>query len=173
MVNSVRYMTPNFNGLTATAVVQAAEGTGQVSYSGNVIYRSGPLVLTAAGSRIRNAASPNLAAVRDQSIVLVGGAYSFDPVRIFAQYTDVKNTRTNRKDKLAHVGVAAKFGTGELQVAYGEDKYSGSAVGKRKTTSIGYIYNMSKRTDLYTFAMSDKVSSGDAKSFVVGVRHSF
>ena len=173
MVNSVRYMSPNFGGLDGTVVVQAAEGTGSASYSGNLVYRAGPLLASAAHSRIRNAASPNLPGLRDQTITLVGAAYSIDPVRVFAQYTDVKNARTKRNDKLAHVGVAAKLGSGELQVSYGEDKYSGSAVGKRKTTSGGYVYNLSKRTDLYTFAMSDKVSSGDAKSFVVGVRHRF
>lgn len=173
MVNSVRYISPNFGGIDGTVVVQAAEGTGSASYSGNLVYRGGPLLMTAAHSRIRNAASPNLPGLRDQTITLVGAAYSIDPVRIFAQYTDVKNDRTKRNDKLAHVGVAAKLGSGELQASYGEDKYSGSATGKRKTGSVGYVYNLSKRTDLYTFAMSDKVSSGDAKSFVVGVRHRF
>ena len=173
MVNSVRYLSPSFGGVDGTVVVQASEGTGSASYSGNIVYRGGPLLLTAAHSRIRNAASPNVPGLRDQTITLVGGAFSISPVRVFAQYTDVKNDRTRRNDKLAHAGVSAKFGNGELQASYGEDKYSGSANGKRKTGSIGYVYSLSKRTDLYSFAMSDKVSSGNARSFVVGVRHRF
>lgn len=56
-------------------------------------------------------------------------------------------------------------------------KRTGTLVGadrKRDTMSVGYDYPFSKRTDLYTIAMSDKISNASrAASFGAGVRHKF
>ena len=173
MVNSVRYLSPNFGGLEGSLVVQPSEGAGSTSYGGNLAYRSGPVFLTAAISRVRHAANPNVAGVRDQTLSLVGGAYNFGPVKVFGQYTNVNNPRLGTTDKLPHFGVSAPLGSGELQFSTGTDKKTGTTISTRTTTSLGYVYNLSKRTDLYTFAMSEKLPVGTGNSYVVGIRHRF
>jgi predicted porin len=177
LVNSAVYLTPVFGGVSATFALQAGEGSGtRYNYSGSVTYRGGPLVLTAATQSLRHAAVPNLPGARDQDMLLVGGAYDFGLVRAFAQYTTIANDRLGTKDKLPHVGLSAPIGAGTLQFGTGEDKTTVNATGaaaKRTTTSLGYVYSLSKRTDVYAFGMTDKVSVGTAKSGVVGISHRF
>ena len=130
-------------------------------------------MVTAAYSNIRHAAIPANAATRDQTQTLLGGAYNFGPVRAFAQLARFKNDRLNTQDKLQHFGVTAPLGSGELQFSRGDDKTTGASTGKRTTTTLGYVYGLSKRTDLYAFAMTDKVSVGTATSQAIGIRHKF
>jgi predicted porin len=173
LVNSIKYLTPFFGGLDGSVALQAGEGSGRFSYSANVVYRGGPVLLSAATTRVRHAATPALPGARDQTTWLIGGAYDFGVVRLFAQYTDIDNKRLAKKDKLPHAGFTVPIGLGVLQFSRGEDKTSGSVTAKRTTTSLGYVYSLSKRTDLYAFGMADKVSVGSADSYVVGMRHRF
>lgn len=174
MVNSVRYLTPNFGGLEGSVAVQAGEGSGtRYNLSANVGYRSGPLFLTAAVTDVKHAALPSLPGARDQQVVLVGGAYDFGPVKLFGQYTGITNDRLGTKEKMPHIGFSAPIGLGQLQFSTGRDKSSGAATGTRTTTSLGYVYSLSKRTDVYGFAMADKVSVGTGDSYMVGIRHRF
>lgn len=184
LVNSVRYISPDFGGLELGFAISPDEGRGSANYVVNAIYKSGPLLLSAASQHVGHAAPPNSTTLlvapfaplntnRDQTLNMIGGAYSFGPARVFGQYTRVKNQRTGTTDKLPNFGLSARLGNGDLQFACGQDKTTGTTVAKRTTTTIGYVYNMSKRTDLYTFAMADKVSVGTANSFVVGIRHRF
>lgn len=174
MVNSVRYLTPNFFGVEGSLAVQAGEGSGsRYNLSGNLGYRSGPLFVTAAFTEVRHAPSPNLAGVRDQRMVLVGGAYDFGPVKLFAQYTAIDNDRLRTKEKVPHVGFSAPIGNGVLQFSTGQDKTSGASTAKRTTTSLGYVHSLSKRTDVYAFAIRDDLTVGNADSYVVGIRHRF
>ena len=117
-------------------------------------------------------------AARDQTINLVGGAYDFGVVRVFGQYTAVTNDRLRSKDKLPHFGLTVPFALGQLQFSSGQDTNTattntGSLVTKRKTTSLGYVHYLSKRTDLYAFIMADKLPVGTASSHVAGIRHQF
>ena len=177
LVNSVKYLSPVFAGVEGSVALQAGEGSGKFSYSANLSYRGGPLFLTGALSTIRHAAVPNLPGARDQTMVLFGGAYDFGVVRLFGQYTTIDNDRLGTKDKLPHFGLTAPLGSGVLQLSTGDDKTTSKATGaqiaKRTTTSLGYVYSLSKRTDVYAFGMTDKVSVGTGNSYVVGIRHKF
>jgi predicted porin len=119
---------------------------------------------------------------RDQDLTLLGAAYNFGPIRAFGQYVYVKNKRLNQVDKLPNFGVTIPVGAGLIQAAYSQDKTSGSTIAKRTTATVGYVYSLSKRTDLYAFAMSDKysvnvanisTSAGTANSYVTGIKHRF
>ena len=175
MVNSVKYQSPAWAGFSGNVAVQAGEGSGTgASNSVQLAYRGGPLFVTAAMSNIRHAALPNLAGVRHQDIRLIGASYDLGVVKLFGQYSTFDNARLNTKDKVPHVGLTVPFGLGVFQLAFADDKItSATAVTHRKTTSAGYIYSLSKRTDLYTFVMQDKVSVGTAESYVAGIRHAF
>ncbi|OWW20536.1 hypothetical protein AYR66_14600 [Noviherbaspirillum denitrificans] len=64
-----------------------------------------------------------------------------------------------------------------MLAGYAHTRRSGSLVGAdrdRNTLSVGYDYLLSKRTDLYTIAMSDKINTASrAASFGLGLRHKF
>ena len=180
MVNSVSYQTPNFGGVQALGVLQAGEGRGsRYNYGGNIGYRAGPLHLTAAVQSARHLAVPNVGVNADQDMVLVGGSYNFGFVRVFGQYTTVDNV-TN-KSKVPHFGVTVPVAAGTVQFSTGDDKnkvVASGATTKRSTTSLAYLYPMSKRTELYTIGMTEKYpvvgpAANKGNSFVVGVRHTF
>lgn len=187
MVNSVRYTSPSFAGLDTNLLIQSRESTGaKFSHSANVGYKAGPLLLTLATQNVRHAAAPNVAGVRDQHLTLLGAAYDFGPVRVFGQYTGITNRRLNTKDKMPHFGFTAPIAGGQLQFSHGIDKTTNKTTGadtaERTTTSLGYVYGMSKRTDLYTFVMNDAAKAfgppaiafnDSGKSYVVGIRHKF
>lgn len=178
--DSLSYQTPAFAGVSGHVVVQASEGRGTGSnYAGSVTYRGGPFLATLAVQRARHSPIPNVGAAADQDMVLFGATYNAGFARAFVQYTVVDNV--SNKSRLPHVGVAVPFGQSTIQFSTGEDKNKVAATGattKRKTTTLGYLYAMSKRTDLYGFAMTEKFpvvgpakNSGD--SYVVGISHRF
>jgi predicted porin len=184
MVNSVRYISPRLGGVELNAEVSPDEGRGSANYAANLIYVNGPLLLSAATLHVGHAPPPASTTLlvppfvpldtrRDQTTHMLGGAYSVGPVRVFGQYTHVRNARTGTTDKMPDVGVTARWGNGELQLAVGQDKTSGTVTARRTTRSLGYVYDLSRRTALYTFAMADKVRVGTATSYVVGMRHRF
>jgi predicted porin len=177
MVNSIKYVSPSWAGFSFDAVLQAGEGSGaRYNQAYSLSYRAGPLLLGLATQDLRHAAVPNLAGARNQTMTLGGGAYDFGMLRVFAQYTGIDNKRLATKDKLPHFGLTVPLGNGVLQLATGQDKTTGAtaaASAMRRTTSGGYVYNLSRRSQLYTFVMSDKLAVGTAKSYVAGVRHAF
>lgn len=196
MVNSVRYLTPKIGGFEGGAEYSADEGRGNANYALHGMYRNGPLLATLAYQHVGHGAPPALTTpppgpplppgtnvtARDQDLTLFGAAYNFGPVRAFGQYVYIKDHRLNRTDKVPNFGVTVPVGAGQIQAAYSQDKTSGSTTAKRTTTSVGYVYSLSKRTDLYTFAMADKYSvnvanisrtAGTANSYVAGIRHRF
>ena len=177
LVNSVKYVSPVLAGFEGSVAVQAGEGSGtRYNLAFNLSYRSGPLLVALGRQDLKHAAQPTLPGARDQTLTLAGAAYDFGVARVFGQYSVVDNDRLRIKDKLPHVGLTVPLGGGMLQVATGQDRNTVDATGavsKRKTTSLGYVYPLSKRTDLYSFVMADKVSVGTADSAVVGMRHRF
>ncbi|MDP9902459.1 porin [Variovorax ginsengisoli] len=184
IVNSVRYTSPRLGGVEFNVEGSPDEGRGSPNYAANVIYVDGPLLLSAATQHVGYAPPPASTTLlvapfmpldtrRDQTTHMLGGAYGVGPVRVFGQYARVRNDRTGTTDKMPDVGVTACWGNGELQMAVGQDKTSGSLTARRTTSTLGYVYDLSKRTALYAFAMADRVSAGTAKSYVVGVRHRF
>ncbi len=172
--NSLSYLSPMLAGTMATINVQASEGTGSGNnLNASVVHRSGPLLLAAAGARVRHVPSPDPAGTLDEQFVMLGATYDLKVVKLFAQYTDFKDTMSNTKIKTPHIGVTAPVGTGELQLTWAEGKNSGTTSSKRSTTSAGYVYPLSRRTQLYLMFANEKLSVGTANSSVTGVRHTF
>ena len=75
--------------------------------------------------------------------------------------------------KLLSLGATIPLGTsGKLLAQYG--RISASAGADRKTFSIGYDHWLSKRSDLYAVAMSDRLQGlSGGSSYSVGLRHRF
>ncbi|KRB94260.1 porin [Noviherbaspirillum sp. Root189] len=193
--NQIIYTTPKFGGLSANVHYQFGEvagATGRNNVGVNLLYFNGPFAATAfyhdvqsanpnPGAIIDVTASPvSFASINKQKAYFVGASYDFKVVKLFGTYQrnkDDTTTAAELTDKVASLGLSAPVGPGSVLLGYAHTDRTGSLVGadrKRDTVSVGYDYVMSKRTDLYAIAMTDKITGASrAQSFGVGVRHKF
>lgn len=121
----------------------------------------------------------------EQTLWQLGASYDFGGAKLFGQYTDATTEyAAGGRDldaKQWQVGVSVPLGAGALLASYGQVKFEqGADEGKNKIFTLGYDYNLSKRTDVYAAYMYDKNSDNDAatdwkagNTFAVGVRHRF
>lgn len=166
--DSVRYTSPKFGGATFTAHVAAGEGNGGRNSGVSGLYFGGPLSLSATWQKAEKGAT-----VADSSTWQLAGAYDFKVAKVFAQYGQVDNDTTGNQYKITGLGAAIPVGVvGRALVQWGQiDPKTGA---KRTTVSVGYDYNLSRRTDLYGVYMSDRLSGLAAgNNYGVGVRHRF
>jgi predicted porin len=188
--NSIRYVTPSFGGLTANLHYQFGEvagDNGKNNVGMNLLYFNGPLSLTAFYHRVKVnnplaapvgivQVSPTGVNAARQTAWYLGGAYDLKVAKLFATYDRTKHD-IDQEDKTWSLGTSVPAGNGKILAAWAQTKRTGAAVGadqKRDTASVGYDYDLSKRTDLYAILMSDKIRSLDrGNSFGVGIRHRF
>jgi predicted porin len=188
--NSIRYTTPSFGGLTTNLHYQLGEragDSGKNNIGANALYFNGPLALTAFYHKveINNPidATPNIVQTgpggliaAEQKAWMLGGSYDFKVAKLFATYGQTDHN-VDLEDKVASVGASVPLGSGKVLASYAQTKRSGATIAgdlKRNTASLGYDYDLSKRTDLYAIYMSDKITAlNRGNSFGVGVRHRF
>lgn len=193
--NEIIYSTPNFNGLSANVHYQFGEKAGDNSLKNwgmNAMYFNGPLGLSmyyhqvqvgnpTPGAIVDATATPvNYAAINDQKTWFVGGSYDLTAAKLYATYSSAKDKTSlglDMNDKTYSLGAKVPAAGGDILLAFADTKRSGSLVGsdlKRDTYTIGYDYNLSKRTDVYALVMSDKLNTADrATSVAAGIRHKF
>jgi len=109
----------------------------------------------------------------------LAGSYAFGPANLMATYAQTKfgdtglsNGPADSKTKAWSIGARVVAGPGNLLVGYGQLKPDNT--NNTKKFAIGYEYNLSKRTYLYTDAISRKVPHFETvNTFDVGLHHSF
>ena len=167
--NSFSYITPSFSGLTVEVARSLKEGVAGLPSSTDVAanYDAGPLHLGAGYEKIGDDKLLALRALYEFGALTVGGYLERDDfvirgkrnnVRVSAMYT------VGASEFHANVGSAGKF--------------SNVADSKAQQYTLGYNYNLSKRTKVYGYftRLNDnagKVYGGDFNSTAVGVRHNF
>jgi predicted porin len=167
--NSLSYTTPSFGGVTleiAQSLKERAPGAlTQTDIAAN--YVAGPLHLGAGYQKIGDNKLLALRALYEFGAVTLGGYYERDDfvvlgdrnnVRISAMYT------LGASEFHANVGAAGKF--------------SNRADSKAQQYTLGYNYNLSKRTKVYGYVTrvndgAAAVYGGDFNSTAIGVRHNF
>jgi predicted porin len=193
--NQIRYTTPSFGGLSANLHYQFGEvagDTGTNNVGVNLLYFGGPVALTAFYHNVEvnnplNAPAGNVQpggnipfasgqfATR-QTAWMVGGSYDLKAAKLFATYGQTSHD-IDLDDKTLSLGVSVPAGPGKFLAAVARTERSGVAIGadqKRTTSSVGYDYHLSKRTDIYAVYMNDKITRQDSgNSFGVGIRHRF
>lgn len=185
--NSVAYNSPKFAGFSAGAMVAAGEGdTGNggvgtaKSYSVTASYAGGPFSATAVYQDVE----PGNTAGRSQSTYLVGATYNAGFARFQAQYAFIDDEFSGFEDKIYQVGAVIKAGPGNVLVSYGVDETTSTASTELTTLSVGYRYDLSKRTDITLVAMREEQDAGrtafknylngiSGTSYSVGIRHRF
>jgi len=186
--NLVSYSLPNnLGGFYGGVDVSAGEGVGtNKGQSVRLGYKAGPLHVSGAYANTSNAADSS-----NFKLTSAGAAYDFGVIRPAVSYTQSKYLA--REQKILTVSATAPLGQGQLWGSYTSAKTSGetgfATIGTPKLFALGYIYNLSKRTALYTtysqlkndgttrFALggSPAATANGLKSsgYDVGIRHSF
>lgn len=176
--NAIRYDSPKFGGASFSVMGNLGEKSPTAvgnNLTAQVLYTSGPWVGAATWQQVKNATSPLPAGLLSQNTWQLGTSYNFGVAKAFAQYGQVEtDAAANRKTKIVGIGASVPIGPGALLAQYGQGKNSGSATNTRRTASIGYDYNLSKRTDVYTVFMHDKnTGQSTGHTYAVGLRHAF
>ena len=181
--NSIGYLSPSFSGLkvwaqaymgenASTAAVKAGDGS-----AFRLSYDNGPLSVALASSSTKTALNV------DTKTSNIGGSYDLGVAKLFAQTNKTKID--GAKDiKGSLFGATAPVGAGTVRVAL-----SSTAKGDEKSNqfALGYVYSLSKRTDLYAtyasvknkggaaVALNGSTTAANAKStgYDFGVKHSF
>lgn len=176
--NEIIYSTPSFGGLKANVHYQFGEQAGNNSKKNvglNALYFGGPLTLTAFYERdqISNPAIPNVPLAATRKDWMFGGAYDFSVAKAFLSYGQSSTDGSDEKAKTAQVGASVPLGGGKVLASYAQTKLSQANI-SRKTFTVGYDYELSKRTDAYAMVMNDRITHLDSgTSFGVGIRHRF
>ncbi len=165
--DSVRYLSPRFGGASFTAHVAAGEGNGGRNHGLSAGYSGGPVAVGLVWQEVKKGAT-----LADTTTWQLGGSFDFQVAKLYAQYGQVDNDTTGNAYKIAGLGAAVPIGQGRALLQWGRIKPDIGA--SRKTLSVGYDYNLSKRTDVYGVFMSDKISGlSKGNNFGIGIRHRF
>lgn len=169
--DSVQYLSPKFGGFSGGLFVAAGEGAGGRNWGANAAYGEGAFAISATYQNVAKDTS-TAAAVADTRTWQLGTSYDMGPAKLFGQYGQVDNKTTGRDYKITAAGAAVPIGNGKILAQYSQ--ISASLGADRKTFSFGYDHYLSKRTDVYAVAMSDKLDNlSDGNSYSLGIRHRF
>lgn len=169
--NSMLFASPDYDGLTYNIIANLGEnepGATGKNLGANVMYVKGPLSATLVWQRVKNGdglspTSPFTAeplGFGSQQTWQAGFSYDFTIAKVFSQYTQV-HTRAddNTTTKMWSIGVSVPIGAGQALAQYGSATASvGGAEPRHNILSLGYDYNLSKRTDVYGVLMHDKIT---------------
>lgn len=193
--NMVSYILPgNLGGVYGQVSVAPSEGVvGGKFYSGRLGWSNGPFDISA------GVAQTTVAAGKKFEQAHVGSFYDFKVVKVSGQYlysTFDSPAGGDRKQKTFQIGISAPIGNGVIRADYIDGNMSGGAVNSgfgnaddAHQMALGYQYNLSKRTAIYTTVASIKnkgasklivaagksgIRAGESSTgYDVGLRHSF
>lgn len=176
--NQITYTTPSLGGLKANVHYQMGEvatDNGKHNIGLNLMYFSGPLGLTAFWERdqVSTPVPVALAGGATRTDWMLGGSYDATVVKGFMTYGKSTSDLPAVADKTTvTLGLSAPAGGGKVLAAWANTKVDKGNT--RDTITVGYDYNLSKRTDLYAMLMNDKITTFESgTSLGLGVRHRF
>ena len=167
--DSITYSSPSWNGLRFGLASAAKEGSNGGNWSANLGYGSGPLALALVVQDVKKDGAIPLA---DTHTTQLNAAYDFGVVKVFGQYGKVENRSTGIDRDLTGLGVRVPAGPGTLIAQWGRNSPDTGA--DRDTTSVGYLYPLSKLTELYGVAMHDQLDGqASGSAYALGLRLRF
>lgn len=184
--NAIGYSTPSFGGLSATVLVAAGEGAATAkgpNVGAHVLYFGGPVALTAAWQKVEAQGTLGRAisafpGFTSQTSYQLGGSYTLGSVKLSALFGKISTEALADVDVTnLHLSATYKMGAGSFLATYGTSEIEtvgSTAKPESKMLSLGYIYSLSKRSDLYGVYMSDKYTGRTSgTTLALGVRHTF
>jgi predicted porin len=160
--NMIGYYSPLMGGFSFAATTAMKEGVAGNNVSAfNAKYAHGPLTVGLAHEN----ASKKVGVMHNST--LVGGSYDFGVAKLLADYAKASHGSTASNLRM---GVSVPVGAGAFKAAFtkGHNSTFDRQVG------LGYWYNLSKRTFLFTDINSTRDTvTGTKISFDVGINHNF
>jgi predicted porin len=156
--NTIGYFLPAMGGVYGQVQVSAAEGApnGNKYAGARFGYAGGPVNVAVAFG------TTDITATLEQKAFNVGGSFNLGFMTLMGQYHSYKiNTAAFGTQKNALVGVLVPLGAGTLKASYG--RVGGKAGFDATQIAAGYVYDLSKRTALYTHF--SKISNEKGSSF--------
>ncbi len=200
--NMLSYYTPNFGGFTAGVNYGFGEDTASSKTNryvgGYVAFDNGPISVALAMDKNNGAVVPTLATPPaidgDRTQVSLGGSYDFGMLKASAlvQQVEFEPTVGTGKVKFDNwaLGLSAPVGPGTVKAQYASYDLKDSS-NEAQQLSVGYVYDLSKRTAVYgtvSFLKNKGASavslagngltlggaSGENQTgYQVGIRHAF
>jgi predicted porin len=202
--NSFRYTTPTFEGFKASFLYGAGEVTGDTNntrlYDLSARYTNyGADVLVSYVSDKASNATAVLNSKTNLDIITVSAAYTIDAFKVEGGYLSANDKRPADQDGHGFwLGGDYKLGQNVIRAQWVQNNpnHNNTGLGKTNAFGVGYEYDFSKRTNLYTsLTRFDNDKSADGKfvgriggstpaglttstdrsvnEFVLGVRHAF
>lgn len=198
-INSVAYQSPTFSGFSFIGQYAAKETTSATpnaknSYALSGTYAAGPLAASLTYEKGGYTPSGTAAGTTPVSynandkITDLGVSYDFGVLKAFGQATYIKKTgdaavtgsfvAVDAKDKIYQLGVSVPVtDKGAVLASFGNLKHTEANVSqslKNDVFSLGYDYNLSKRTDVYAvFSNERQTGLSSGQTYAVGLRHNF
>ena len=175
--NSVQYASPNLGGFTGSATYafgEAANTNGIRNINLTANYASGPFAAAISGQQVK--VGPGLTAgMVSEKAAMVGLSYDLQVAKLYGQYFRTDTEGTSLKTKTAQVGVGVPLGNGNVMASVTQTRRDAPSIDSTRTTAgIGYDYFLSKRTDIYSVVLRDKLTGfSSASSLALGIRHRF
>ena len=183
--NSITYHLPSGIGGLYGAVQVAAQETGTLASNSNK-YKGGRLGYAAGPVDVAVGYGVTKTLTNDYKLTNVGGSYDAGVVKVFAMWNKAQFGSLSLKTW--ELSASVPLGQGEFKAGYVKADAAGGVTNANDASQVSaqYIYNLSKRTALYTGAsrISNKgnatfslngqgVAGKDSTGFNAGVRHSF
>lgn len=180
--NSIAYILPStLGGLYGTVQTYRGENSGTKDGNGSAIrlgYDDGAINAAMATGTTKYAAG-------DLRMTNAGASWKFDMVKVMGE---ISRDRIGQiKGKAYQVGAQVTVGAGEIRLAH--SRYSTDQINNPTTKkyAVGYVYNLSKRTALYTTAAhaqnsgglsyaingATTAANGSSNGYDFGIRHRF
>lgn len=187
--NSVTYISNNVNGFVGAAQYGFGEKVDNLranrvaSMAGT--YMNGPLLASIVWDQVKD---NNGNTAVGGSKLLAGAAYDFGIFKGHAMLEEITGpigliNRGKTKEQLYMIGASVKDGKNTFIASYTSSQVKTSANANSSRIALGYTYDLSKRTALYTsiaHVQNDKavktladVNGATAKLLNAGIRHSF
>lgn len=184
MDNTIKYVSPSFGGLT----VDAAYGLGEVAgdnaakrvFGGALTYANGPLKVRL-GHHNRN----NATATDSDKFTILAANYDFGVATGYLAYTQSKGYSFGDNND-ALIGIRVPVGASVFLASYIHKNDKLSVDRDASQFALGYMYYLSKRTNLYAsaavidnengavYTVGNGTESGTGdKAFNFGIRHAF
>lgn len=180
--NAVTYQTPTWGGLQISTLYGFGEVAG-ISQASRQIglaadYLKGPLSISVAYHDTKNATDTDT-----QRVAFAGAAYDLGPLKLHTAFDNARGF-TTAKVRDYMLGVSAPLGTGRLMASVISKDNRAATDADARQFSIGYRYDLSKRTSVYTSyaqvhndpnagVAAGGVNGHSDKVFDVGLRHAF
>ncbi len=168
--NSIGYFLPTtIGGIYGQAMVAAGEGGTTADKAGRYIggrigFAAGPFDIAGSYGQQRFASG-----APDQKTYNIGASYDLGVVKLMGYYD--RDTAGSLRDNMFSLSASVPLGQGEIHVGYDRSKLNNSTLNTSNSVNqiaLGYVYNLSKRTAVYTTASRLKNNNGSQLSVAGG-----